>query len=73
MREKLSDNTIIAPANKNGRGIDENMMLYEDVELYMYNHELKFDYSAAFNDCNYRKVLKEVNHIFFKNYTGKDK
>ncbi len=55
----MLQNTLIATPYETGKGFIESTNDYND-------------YEVALAECDYLKVIKEVNKIFFKNFTGMD-
>lgn len=58
IEEKLEVSTLVARAYDNGKGFVESDRCFRD------------DYEKALQDCDYMGTIKEVNKMFYQNYTG---
>lgn len=58
LEEKLSQSTLVVRAYENGKGFIESDRLYRD------------KYASALQECCFLEVVKEVNRIFYANYSG---
>jgi hypothetical protein len=56
--EKLQESTLIVKAYDNGKGFIESDRMYKE------------KYERALIECNFMGTVKEVNKIFYDNYTG---
>lgn len=56
---KLKDNTLVVRAYENGKGFLESTARYKEEE-----------YQQALADCRFIDTIKEVNRIFYLNYSS---
>ncbi len=58
IEEKIKETTLIAKAYDNGKGFIESISRYKD------------EYEKALEESDFLRVIKQVNDIFYKNYSS---